>query len=196
MQKDCIKYKYYGLAMGGSIDKTLWVLEKMRIKQAKTKTEIEEVRKLFREYEAFLDVDLCFQSFEDELASLPGKYSHPGGGLLMGLDGERIIGCVAVRKLDDGICEMKRLFVKPETRGRGMGRQLAQAVIGVAGELGYSIMRLDTLDRLKGAMHLYETLGFRTIAPYYENPLPGVVYWELDLKENEIGQDGANPSST
>lgn len=160
----------------------------MRIKQAQTKTEIEEVRSLFREYEAFLDVDLCFQSFEEELASLPGKYSRPNGDLLIGIDGERTIGCVAVRKLDDSVCEMKRLFVRPEARGKGLGRQLAHEIIVVARELGYSLMRLDTLDNLTEAMHLYETLGFRRTKPYYKNPLPGVVYWELELKQGRTGQ--------
>lgn len=153
----------------------------MRIRQAQTKTEIEEVRKLFREYEAFLDVDLCFQSFEEELASLPGKYSRPSGDLLIGLDGEKTVGCVALRRLDGGACEMKRLFVRPEARGTGLGRQLAQEIILVARDLGYSLMRLDTLDRLKEAMKLYEMLGFQRTDPYYENPLPGVVYLELEL---------------
>jgi ribosomal protein S18 acetylase RimI-like enzyme len=153
----------------------------MKIKQPQTQTEIEEVRKLFREYEAFLDVDLCFQDFEEELASLPGKYSRPSGDLLIGLDGEKTVGCVAVRKIDDGVCEMKRLFVRPEARGTRLGRKLAQEIIAIARELGYSLMRLDTLDRLSEAMHLYKTLGFRRTEPYYKNPLPGVVYWELDL---------------
>lgn len=153
----------------------------MRIKQALTKKEIEEVRKLFREYEAYLNVDLCFQDFEEELAHLPGKYARPNGDLLIALDGENIVGCVALRKLDDGICEMKRLFVKPEARRAGLGRRLAHEIIRVARELGYSLMRLDTLDKLTPAMHLYETLGFRETAPYYDNPLPGVVYWELEL---------------
>ena len=163
----------------------------MRIKQAQTKTEIEEVRTLFREYEAFLDVDLCFQSFEDELASLPGKYSRPNGDLLIGLDGKRTVGCVAVRELNAGVCEMKRLFVRPEARGTGLGRRLAQEIIVIARELGYSLMRLDTLDRLAEAMHLYETLGFRRTEPYYDNPLPGVVYWELDLREERTVQQSA-----
>lgn len=162
----------------------------MRIKQAQTKIEIEEVRSLFREYEAFLDVDLCFQSFEEELASLPGKYSRPSGDLFIALDGEKIVGCVAVRKLADGECEMKRLFVRPEARGKGLGRKLAHEIIKTARELGYSLMRLDTLDKLPKAMHLYEALGFRRTEPYYENPLPGVVYWELALTEERHGQQG------
>lgn len=154
----------------------------MRIKPAQTETEIEAVRRLFQEYEAFLDVDLCFQSFEEELATLPGKYSRPSGDLLIGLDGKRTVGCVAVRKLDDGVCEMKRLFVRPEARGTGLGRQLAQEIIAVARELDYTLMRLDTLEWLTEAMHLYETLGFRRTISYYANPLPDVVYLELELK--------------
>jgi GNAT superfamily N-acetyltransferase len=154
----------------------------MRIKQAQTKKEIEDARKLFREYEAFLDVDLCFQGFQEELDGLPGRYSRPSGDLLIGLDGERTVGCVAVRKLDEAACEMKRLFVRPEARGTGLGTKLAQEIIAVAQELGYNLMRLDTLDRLTEAMHIYKELGFRRTAPYYDNPLPGVVYWELALR--------------
>ncbi len=150
----------------------------MRIKQVKTEEQIESVRRLFREYEAFLNVDLCFQNFEDELAGLPGKYARPDGDLLIGLDGERTVGCVAVRKLEQGVCEMKRLFVRPEARGTGLGRRLAMEIIAIAQELGFSLMRLDTLETLKEAMHLYEVLGFKKTEPYYENPLPGVVYWE------------------
>ena len=153
----------------------------MTIKQAATDTEIEAVRRLFREYEAFLDVDLGFQNFDAEFAGLPGKYARPDGDLLIGLAGNRILGCVAVRRLDDGVCEMKRLYVRPEARGTGLGRRLAQQIIEIARELGYAMMRLDTLDRLTKAMSLYETLGFRRTAPYYENPLQGVVYWELTL---------------
>ncbi len=131
-----------------------------------------------------MNVDLCFQGFQEELAGLPGRYSRPSGDLLIGLDGERTVGCVAVRKLDEVACEMKRLFVRPEARGTGLGTELAQEVIAVAQELGYTLMRLDTLDRLAEAMHIYEKLGFRRTAPYYENPLPGVVYWELKLRNN------------
>lgn len=159
----------------------------MRIKHAQTPSEIAAVRRLFREYEAFLDVDLCFQGFEEELAGLPGKYAAPSGGLLIALDGENAVGCVAVRRLEGGVCEMKRLFVRPEVRGKGLGRQLAQDIIAVAHDLGYTRMRLDTLDRLTEAMHLYESLGFRRTAPYYENPLPGVAYWELALTQEKAG---------
>lgn len=154
----------------------------MLIKKAESKIEIKEVEKLFREYESFLNVDLCFQDFENELANLPGKYSPPDGELLIGFNEEKITGCVAVRKFDEGICEMKRLFVKPESRGTGLGRQLAKEIITIAQKLGYSVMLLDTLDRLTQAMHLYKTLGFKIMKPYYKNPLPGVVYWKLKFK--------------
>jgi ribosomal protein S18 acetylase RimI-like enzyme len=161
----------------------------MRIQPARTQAEIEEARKLFREYEAFLGIDLCFQSFEEELASLPGRYAPPGGELLIAVDSGvgdgKIVGCVALRKLEDGICEMKRLFVKPEARGSGVGRGLARKIITAARELGYSRMRLDTLDRLTEALCLYTSLGFRAIEPYYKNPIPGVVYMELFLGSDD-----------
>ncbi len=155
-----------------------------RIQQARTPAEMAEVRRLFREYEAFLQVDLCFQGFEDELSSLPGEYVPPQGALLLALDADKIVGCVALRRLEEGVCEMKRLFVRPPARGRGLGRRLAQRIIDVARQAGYSSMRLDTLDRLVEAMRLYESLGFRITGAYYENPIPGAVYWELDLRES------------
>ena len=161
--------------------------ERLKIKQAQTPAEIEEVRRLFREYEAFLDVDLCFQGFEEELAGLPGKYASPGGALLIGICEDRTVGCVALRELEDGVCEMKRLFVRPEARGTGLGRQLAHEIVRFARELGYSLMRLDTLDKLNEAMRLYEKLGFRRTKPYYQNPLPGVVFWELNLDKERTG---------
>lgn len=153
----------------------------MKIKRAQTPDEINEIRCLFREYEAFLDVDLCFQGFEDELSGLPGKYAPPAGELLIATAEDRVAGCVALRTLDDRVCEMKRLFVRPEFRKTGLGKRLVREIIDVARQIGYPVMRLDTLDRLTEAMRLYESLGFRRIAPYYENPLQGVVYWELNL---------------
>jgi ribosomal protein S18 acetylase RimI-like enzyme len=136
---------------------------------------------LFGRYEQSLGVDLCFQEFEAELASLPGKYAPPEGRLVLAMEGDRAAGCIAIRKLDAGVCEMKRLYVRPEFRSRGLGRRLAQDMIAQAAEAGYTTMRLDTLDRLAEAMALYESLGFRRTDPYYDNPLAGVVYWELSL---------------
>ena len=164
----------------------------MRIKHVQTPGEIEEVRQLFRQYEAGLGVDLCFQGFEAELAGLPGKYAPPSGALLIGIIRGHTVGCVALRAMDNGVCEMKRLYVKPEARGKGLGRQLARDIIAAARQLGYSLMRLDTLYRLTEAMSLYETMGFQRTEPYYDNPLPGVVYWEMDLNKQRPGQPSAS----
>ncbi|HRD67568.1 MAG TPA: GNAT family N-acetyltransferase [Candidatus Competibacter sp.] len=153
----------------------------MNLVQAQTASDIEIVRVLFREYQRFLGVDLCFQGFEEELATLPGRYAPPAGRLLLALDGAHAAGCVALRPLDEGICEMKRLFVRPAYRGRGLGRDLAVQIVNEASALGYATMRLDTLEGLDSAMRIYESLGFRRCAPYYANPLPGVVYWERTL---------------
>jgi len=154
---------------------------KMKIIRAQAPGEIEEVRRLFREYETFLGVDLCFQSFEEELAGLPGKYAPPDGALLIAVDGHEVAGCVAFKRLAAGVCEMKRLFVRPEYRGQGLGRMLAERIIDEAEQLGYPLMWLDSFTRLKEAMGLYESLGFKRRKPYYHNPLPGVVYLELEL---------------
>ncbi len=139
------------------------------------------IRKLFTEYEEFLGVDLCFQDFEKELESLPAPYGPPDGVMFIALEGDAAAGCVAVKNLGEGRCEMKRLFVRPAFRGRGLGRELAEIVIGKASEMGYSAMRLDTLSRLKEALELYRSLGFKEIPPYYHNPLPDVVFMELEL---------------
>lgn len=144
---------------------------------------MDAARLLFREYVAFLDVDLCFQGFEDELKGLPGRYAPPSGVILIASEGEAIAGCVALRALANGECEMKRLFVREAYRKSGLGTRLAYEVIDVARSLGYTLMRLDTLDRLSEAMQLYASLGFRKTEPYYENPLDGVVFWELDLSD-------------
>jgi putative acetyltransferase len=158
-------------------------MKTVKIIRATSGEHIAEARRLFREYADFLKVDLCFQDFENELARLPGAYSPLGGVLLLAVDESRTLGCVALRRVGDGVCEMKRLYVRPEGRGRGIGRALAVEVITQAVGLGYTTMRLDTLDWLVEAIHLYESLGFSRIPAYYNNPLSGVVYWELDLKE-------------
>lgn len=153
-----------------------------KISQAKTETEIAAARKLFREYETELDLDLCFQGFEAELATLPGKYSPPDGRLLLAFVGDKLAGCIAMRKLEDGVCEMKRLFVRDEFRGQKIGIALIERVINDACEIGYAKMRLDTSTlKMKKAISLYESYGFVRIAPYYENPHPGVLFMELAL---------------
>jgi putative acetyltransferase len=153
----------------------------LQIVYAETTNDIEKARRLFREYAAELNVDLCFQSFEQELAELPGPYANPDGRLLLGTWDGKLAGCVALKKLDGDICEMKRLYVRPEYRGKRIGRALAEAILNEARLIGYTRMRLDTLERLKPAIVLYESLGFQRIEPYYHNPMEGVAYMELDL---------------
>ena len=143
--------------------------------------QIEEIKALFREYEKFLDVDLCFQGFEEELATLPGKYAPPTGELLIAMVDDRVAGCVGVRPIEPGVCEMKRLYVRPEFRGLGLGRDLAERIIAASRKMGYRQMKLDTLGFLEAAIHVYRSLGFREIGSYYNNPLEEVMYWQLDL---------------
>ncbi len=152
--------------------------------QARSATHIEQARELFKEYAAWLDVDLCFQSFEKELAELPGDYFPPDGRLFLLFDGTQLAGCVALRKIDEGVCEMKRLFLRAEFRGKGLGRFLVEAAIRAAKEIGYECMRLDTLALQMGdAIALYRSMGFREIEPYYQNPVPGAKFMEIELSE-------------
>jgi GNAT superfamily N-acetyltransferase len=154
----------------------------MEIIQVDSAAEIEPVREVFREYEAWLEIDLCFQSFEKELAELPGKYAPPDGRLLLASENERVAGCVALRRIDEGICEIKRLFLRPQFRGQGLGRRLAETIIREAKLIGYERMRLDTLPpKMNDAIALYRSLGFREIDAYYNNPVPGAKFMELDL---------------
>lgn len=153
----------------------------MRIIEATTPQQIKIAADLFREYQQFLNVDLCFQGFEQELTTLPGKYTAPAGAILLAEHNGDIAGCVAVRLFEDNTCEMKRLYVKDEFQGLSLGRKLAEAIIVKAKTLGYEKMQLDTLQRLDKAIGLYEKLGFKQIKPYYANPLNEVVYWELKL---------------
>lgn len=151
------------------------------IAPAVTPADIEEIRALFLEYGASLGVDLTFQGFDDELASLPGAYAPPEGRLLLARAGETVIGGVGLRPYAPGLCEMKRLYVRPAHRALKAGRALAEAVIAEARAVGYRAMRLDTLPGMEAAQALYAALGFRDIPPYYENPIPGTRYCELDL---------------
>jgi len=151
------------------------------IRPAKLPDELRTVRALLREYEAELGVDLGFQGFEQELASLPGDYAAPRGALLVAEVEGAMAGCVALRPLDADACEMKRLYARPAFRGQGVGRALAAAVIVEARRIGYTRMRLDTLPVMIEAQALYQRLGFADIPPYRENPVPGVRYLELTL---------------
>jgi GNAT superfamily N-acetyltransferase len=140
---------------------------------------------LFREYAASLDVDLCFQNFDEEIASLPGEYAAPGGHLLLAYVGDRLAGCGALRPLNDAdyanACEMKRLYVRPGFRRFGLGRALAEALLDEARRAGYSHILLDTLDEMETARELYASLGFEEIPPYYFNPIAGAHYLKADL---------------
>jgi ribosomal protein S18 acetylase RimI-like enzyme len=144
--------------------------------------DMEPVRVLFREYAGSLGFDLCFQKFEQELAELPGQYAPPSGCLLLATAGDEPAGCVALKKLADGVCEIKRLYVRGQYRGTGLGRTLAEQIIQEARCLGYQAMRLDTIpSTMSSAVALYRSLGFRDIPAYCFNPVPGALFMELTL---------------
>ena len=168
----------------------------MHILQAHTQEEIAQARTLFEEYAASLGISLCFQNFDQELKSLPGKYAPPDGRLLLATENDELAGCIALRKLEDGVCEMKRLFVRPAYRSQGLGRILVEKIVDEARMLGYTHMRLDTLPGLMDkAIALYRRTGFREIGPYCENPVEGAKFMELELLTTQEQPVNAKNSS-
>ena len=153
----------------------------LKIAQAETVEDLRHARTLFEEYAASLGFDLGFQDFAAELAGLPGAYAPPRGRLLLAFHDGRLAGCVALREMGDGICEMKRLYARPDCRGLGVGHALAESIIAAAREIGYARMRLDTVPAMQRARALYRALGFEEIAPYRYNPIPGTAFMELRL---------------
>jgi ribosomal protein S18 acetylase RimI-like enzyme len=152
------------------------------ILHAESPAQIAQAREPFLEYARSLGFSLCFQNFDKELAGLPGDYAPPEGRLLLAEYEGQVAGCVALRKIAGGICEMKRLYLRPQFRGKGLGRTLADRVIAEARQIGYQLMRLDTVEPvMKEAVAMYRKLGFREIAPYRPNPIAGALYMELQL---------------
>jgi putative acetyltransferase len=152
---------------------------------AQTAAQLRDVRALFLEYASAIGFDLRFQAFDREVAALPGEYAPPRGTLLLALAAGRAAGCVALRALDGQTCELKRLYVRPEARGRGVGRLLCDAVIAAAQARGYSRMKLDTVPQMTEAIALYRALGFVPTEPYRYNPLPGAMFMELVLESRQ-----------
>ncbi|MGB2698357.1 MAG: GNAT family N-acetyltransferase [Candidatus Zixiibacteriota bacterium] len=143
--------------------------------------DIENIRELFKEYAESLGFDLAFQHFKEEFNELPSQYAPPDGCILLAKDKEKIAGCVALRKMDENICEMKRLYVRKAFRGKGIGKELSIVIIQKAREMGYKSMRLDTVPSMKQAIALYRSLGFKEIEPYRYNPIEGATFMELEI---------------
>ena len=174
----------------------------LSILPATTPDHFEIARTLFREYQAAIDTDLCFQSFEEELAGLPGKYAPPRGTLLIAwmqtADGTQTpVGVIAMRPFADHICEMKRLYVRPAGRGHQLGRRLIEHLIATARATGYRKMRLDTLtDKMAYAISIYCEMGFHDIPPYFSSPLPNELFMELDLNVHSLTHGTRSKSSS
>ncbi len=155
----------------------------IEIKEALSKAHIEQARELFIQYIICLGIDLEFQNFKEELKNLPRDYVSPEGGILLAYYKSKLAGCVALRKFENNICEMKRLFVRTEFRGKGIGKILSEQIIDKARRIGYKIMRLDTLSFMKEAINLYLSLGFKEIKSYHYNPFEDAKYFELKLRD-------------
>lgn len=158
------------------------VVKGLAVKQAESPAQLAQARELFLEYAQSLGFSLCFQNFDQELATLPGDYLPPDGRLLLATYEDKLAGCIALHKLEPAICEMKRLYLRPQFRGKRLGRALADQIIAEARHMGYQRMRLDTVEPvMKDAVAMYRKIGFREIEPYRSNPIAGALYMELQL---------------
>jgi len=153
----------------------------LKLIEATSGDHVQEIRGLCKEYAETLGFDLDFQDYAREFAGLPGEYQAPDGFLMLALWNDEAAGCAAMRKIEDGICEMKRMYVLPKYRGKGIGREMAVRIIEIARSIGYDRMRLDTIDTMTEAISLYDSLGFKEIKPYRYNPVKGARYLELEL---------------
>ena len=170
------------LFLKSSVSSVFPVVKGLAVAQAESPAQIAQARELFLEYAQSLGFSLCFQNFDKELAALPGDYAPPDGRLLLAEYDGQLAGCVALHKLDPGICEMKRLYLRPNFRGKRLGRVLADRIIAEARQIGYQRMRLDTVEPvMKDAVAMYRHIGFQEIAPYCANPIAGALYMELQL---------------
>jgi len=162
-------------------------IELFTISQAETPVQIAQVRELFLEYANSLGFSLCFQNFEQEVAALPGDYAPPGGRLLVANYERQLAGCAALHSIDGDICEMKRLYLRPAFRGKGLGRALTERILQDARAIGYRRLRLDTVGPvMQDAVAMYHRMGFQEIAPYRANHMPGTLYMELDLNTTAL----------
>jgi ribosomal protein S18 acetylase RimI-like enzyme len=167
---------------GACPERSRRVVKALSFLQAESAAQLDQARELFLEYAQSLGFSLCFQNFDKELAELPGDYGPPQGRLLLAEFEGQLAGCVALHKLDPQICEMKRLYLRPQFRGKSLGRILADRIIAEARQIGYDRMRLDTVEPvMKDAVAMYRKIGFREIAPYRANPIAGAMYMELQL---------------
>jgi putative acetyltransferase len=170
------------ISRSSSVSPVSSVVQGFAVKQAESPAQIAQARELFLEYAQSLGFSLCFQNFDQELAALPGDYAPPQGRLFLATYEGQLAGCIALHKLERGICEMKRLYLRPQFRGKRLGRALADHIIAEARQIGYQRMRLDTVEPvMKDAVAMYRTIGFQEIEPYRPNPIAGALYMELQL---------------